>query len=150
MPRCTQRSATPVDAFVSHFDAQVHEVPAHRRDFVDWMHGADVDDDTVDDLGVVFSEVAANAVAASPDTSDDVRVRAQLDDDDVLVLEISNRAERPGHSAAPPPEQDDPLRQRGRGLVIARAYLDSLCMEPLLPDRFIVRCRRRISPHGAA
>jgi anti-sigma regulatory factor (Ser/Thr protein kinase) len=149
MPRCTQRSATPVDAFVSHFDAELREVSAHRRDFVGWLQGADVDDETVDDLGVVFSEVAANAVAASPETSDDVRVRAQLDDG-VLVLEISNRAERPGHAPTPPPERSDPLRERGRGLLIARAYLDSLCMEPLLPGRFIVRCRLRLPRRAPA
>jgi anti-sigma regulatory factor (Ser/Thr protein kinase) len=145
MPRSFQRGGSPVDAFVTCFDAQVHAVSACRRAFVSWMRGADVDSGAVDDLEVVFSELAANAVAASPSGSDDVRVCARLDDG-VLVLEVSNRTEPDDDPPVSVPDLDDTLRQQGRGLLIARAFVDSVRMETQLPDRFIVRCRRRLAP----
>ena len=145
MPSDLERSDAPVDSFEYRFDAQVDAVSACRRDFVGWMIGADVDDGTVDDLEVVFSELAANAVAASVSTSDDVGVHARMDGA-VLVLEVSNRTERcelPDLPSVRPGE--DTLRQRGRGLLIARAFVDSVQMETQAPDRFIVRCFRKLT-----
>lgn len=147
MPRTLQRSGGPVDAFVSRFDAQVHAVSSSRRAFVQWMRGADVEDREAADLEVVFSELAANAVAASPDPSDDVCVRAQLADG-VLVLEVSNRTEPEDSAPVSVPDLGDTLRQQGRGLLIARALVDSVGMETEQPDRFVVRCRRRLTPAG--
>jgi anti-sigma regulatory factor (Ser/Thr protein kinase) len=143
MPTSLQRSGGPADAFVSRFVAQAHAVSACRQAFVGWMRGAEVDSEAVDDLEVVFSELAANAVTASPDASDDVRVHAQLDDG-VLVLEVSNRTARDDHVPVSVPDLDDTLREQGRGLLIARAFVDSVRMETQLPDRFVVRCNRRL------
>lgn len=142
MPRHPQRSGQPTEPFSVRFDAQVHSVPQSRRGFVSWMRAAQVDPDTVDDLEVVYSELAANAVAASPAPDDAVHVRAEIDAQ-VLVLEVSNRTEDPQRMPQTP-TPDDPLRSNGRGLLIARAFVDSVDVELLAPDRLLVRCCRRL------
>lgn len=143
MPRNPQRSGQPTQPFVVRFDAHVRAVPETRRAFVGWMRTAQLDDDSVDDLEVVYSEVAANAVAASPDPSDEVRVRVVLDET-VLVLEVSNRTNR-AEAPVNAPDLDDPLRPNGRGLLIARAFVDSVDIEADGPDRIMVRCCRRVT-----
>jgi len=117
-------------------------VPDGRRGFVGWMRAADLDPETIDDLEVVFSELAANAVAASPATTDDVHARAEIDAG-MLVLEVSNRTEDP-QLVPRTPDLDDPLRSNGRGLLIARAFVDSVDVELDGTDRLLVRCCRRI------
>jgi anti-sigma regulatory factor (Ser/Thr protein kinase) len=146
MPRDPQRSGQPTHPFVVRFDAHVHAVPETRRGFVGWMRAAALDEDSIEDLEVVYSEVAANAVAASPSPADEVRVRALLDEA-VLVLEVSNRT---NGDAVPvvAPDLDDPLRPNGRGLLIARAFVDSVDIEADGPDRLRVRCCRRVTLPG--
>lgn len=145
MPRNPQRSGQPTEPFHVEFDAHVQAVPETRRSFVRWMRAAQLDDDTIEDLEVVFSEVAANAVTASPSGADEVRVRAEVDEV-MLVLEISNRTEASDHLPLARPDLDDPLRPSGRGLLIARAFVDSLDIEPEEPGRLLVRCCRRLTP----
>lgn len=144
MPRSPQRSGQPTQPFVVRFDARVEAVPATRRSFVRWMCDAELDDDTIEDLEVVYSEVAANAVVASPSPSDEVHVQAVLDDA-VLVLEVSNRTDGVGQLPLVAPDLDDPLRPSGRGLLIARAFVDSVDVEAEEPDRLVVRCCRRVA-----
>jgi anti-sigma regulatory factor (Ser/Thr protein kinase) len=144
MPRHPQRSGQPNKPFVVRFDAHVQAVPETRRAFVAWMRAAQLDGDTIEDLEVVFSEVAANAVMASPDPSDEVRVRS-LFDDSVLVLEVSNRTDAGRQLPLTVPDLDDPLRPSGRGLVIARSFVDSLDIEADGPERLVVRCCKRVT-----
>ena len=148
MPRHPQRSGQPIEAFAVRFSAHVHAVPETRRRFVGWMRGADVEDGVVDDLEVVFSELAANAGAASPEPTDEVRVRCQLDEGN-LVLQVSNRTDdQDGTVALAVPDLDDPLRPNGRGLLIARAFVDTVEIEVEPPDRIVVRCCRRLTATG--
>lgn len=145
MPRNPQRSGQSPQPFTSKFAAHVLSVPEGRRAFVAWMHHTSaVDDESVEDMEVVFSELAANAVAASPDPEDEVRVRAELDVG-MLVLEVSNRTADP-ERVPRTPDLDDPLRSNGRGLLIARAFVDSVDVEVQEPDRLLVRCCRRLQP----
>ena len=144
MPGHPQRSGQPTDVFAVRFDAHVHAVPETRRRFVGWMRDADIDADLIDDLEVVFSELAANAVAASPEPTDEVRARCQVDEG-VLVLQVSNRAVEGGVVPVTTPDLDDPLRPNGRGLLIARAVVDTVDIEVEPPDRVVVRCSRRLS-----
>lgn len=144
MPRDPQRSGQPTEPFVATFDAHVLSVPESRRDFVAWMRAVDVDGDAVDDLEVVFSELAANAVAASPEPTDDVRVRARVDAG-MLVLEVSNRTADPQRRPQAS-DLDDPLRPNGRGLLIARAFVDTVGVEVDGTDRLLVRCCRHLHP----
>lgn len=137
-----QRSGQPTEPFKVCFDARFLAVPDRRRDFVEWMRAAEVDAETVDDLEVVFSELAANAVAASPEPTDDVHARAEIDAG-MLVLEVSNRTDDP-QRVPQTPALDDPLRANGRGLLIARAFVDSVDVELEEPDRLRVRCCRRL------
>lgn len=144
MPRHPQRSGQPTDVFAVRFDAHVHAVPETRRKFVGWMRDAEIEADLIDDLEVVFSELAANAVTASPEPTDEVRVRCQLDEG-VLVLQVSNRAALGGMVSLAAPDLDDPLRPNGRGLLIARAFVDTVDIDVEPPDRIVVRCCRRLS-----
>ena len=150
MPSHLFRRGPPIRGFSCHFRAEVEELAAHRRDFVAWMRAAHVSGDAADDLEVVFSEVTTNAVSASPSTSDDVRVCARITDG-MFLFEVSNHIDcvdsRPEWTAG---EQDDPLRQRGRGLLIARAYLDFVHTHVVASDRFVVRCGRRLAPAHCA
>lgn len=145
MPRDPQRSGQPTEAFAVRFDAHVHAVPETRRSFVAWMRSAELDDEVIDDLEVVYSELAANAVAASPSTSDEVRVRAQVDEGN-FMLQVSNRTEATGQIPSTAPDLDDPLRPNGRGLLIARAFVDTVEIDLESPDRIVVRCCRRLVP----
>ena len=143
MPRNPQRSGQPTpEPFAIAFDADVLAVPRSRRDFVGWCRAAELPSDTVDDLEVVFSELTANAVAASPEPTDEVRVRAEVDAG-MFVLSVSNRTDDP-QRMPPAPDLDDPLRSNGRGLLIARAFVDSVDIEVEEPDRLLVRCCRRL------
>lgn len=145
MPRDPQRSGQPTDVFAVRFDAHVHAVPETRRRFVGWMRDAEIDAALIDDLEVVFSELAANSVAASPEPTDEIRVRCQVDEG-VLVVQVSNRAAQ-GVVPATTPDLDDPLRPNGRGLLIARAFVDTVDIEVEPPDRIVVRCCRRLRAH---
>lgn len=142
MPRHPQRSGHTTEPFSVRFGADVSSVPDGRRGFVGWMRAADLDRETIDDLEVVFSELAANAVAASPAPTDHVHAHAQIDAD-MLVLEVSNRTEDP-QLVPETPDLDDPLRSNGRGLLIARAFVDSVDVELDGTDRLLVRCCRRL------
>lgn len=142
MPSNPQRSGQPTDPFSVRFDAHVRSVPESRRDFVAWMRSAALDEETIDDLEVVFSELAANAVAASPEPTDDVHASADIDAG-MLVLEVSNRTDDPA-VVLQTPDLDDPLRSNGRGLLIARAFVDSVDVEVTGSDRLLVRCCRRL------
>lgn len=144
MPRNPQRSGQPTEPFVVAFDAHVLAVPRSRRDFVGWCRTAELPSDTIEDLEVVFSELAANAVAASPEPTDEIRVHAEVDAG-MFVLDVSNRTDDP-QRLPQTPDLDDPLRSNGRGLLIARAFVDSVDVEVEEPGRLRVRCCRRLHP----
>lgn len=143
MPRNPQRSKPPIDAFVACFDAHVDLVPANRRHFVSWLEEADLDGEAIDELEVVFSELVANAITASPAASEDVRIRAQMDGS-TLVLEVSNHTDRIGLPGPDVAGLEDPLRPSGRGLLIASAFVHSVDIQLEQPHRFVVRCCRHL------
>lgn len=144
MQGAPQQSRPPSEAFVSRLHARVDEIPAKRRQFVDWMRRVRLDSETIGDLEVVFSELVTNAVAASGTTSDHVQIRAQVDGA-VLLLEVSNATRDPETLPLSIPDLDDPLRASGRGLLITRAFVDSMDIEIQHPDRLVVRCCRTVA-----
>ena len=132
------------DTFETAFPARSDALAPVRRSFAVWLHRR-TDDDTADELEIVFSELAANAVDASPDCDHEVEGRAWCEGHDV-VIDIANRTD-PGSdpdNGLPRWDLDDPLRTGGRGLVITEAFVDSMevTLEP--GQKLVVRCRRRI------
>lgn len=131
--------------FVDRFAALLSALPSSRSDFAGWLRTAGLNDDVTSDLEVVFSELTANAVAASPATSDDIDVHARIDDG-TMVLDVSNHIADPDRLVPAPPDVADPLRQSGRGLLITRAFMDTVDMQIEQLDRLVVHCRRRVAP----
>lgn len=134
-------SDTAGSTFQTSFPARPDALARARRAFADWLcrrtHG-----EVTDELEIVFSELAANAVDASPEADDEVTSRAWCEGP-VLVLDLVNHTV-PEAQAPPRWDLDDPLRTGGRGLVITEAFVDSMevTLEP--GQRLLVRCRRRI------
>lgn len=145
MPRPPQRNGATAGIFLDQFKALVSALPASRNHFARWMRDAEVDIDMADDLEVVFSELTANAVAGSPGSSDDIDVRAEIDDG-MMVLDVSNHVDDPDRRPAAPPDMGDPLRRDGRGLLITRAFMDSVDVHVEQLDRLVVHCRLRVAP----
>ncbi len=136
-PRSGTSSATP-GSFVETFPARIDRLAATRRAFIEWLERNCTNADGRGDLTVVYSELTTNAVHASPAESVEVAVRAWCDGADI-VLEVANVA-----GDDEPDEQrwdlDDPLRSGGRGLVIVRAFVDTLQVRRER-GRHIVSCR---------
>lgn len=145
MPRPPQRNDAPAGIFMDRFKALISALPSTRSSFAGWMRAAEVDGDVADDLEVVFSELTANAVAGSPASSDDIEVRAEIDDG-MMVLDVSNHIDDPDLGPASAPDVGDPLRRDGRGLLITRAFMDSVEVQIEALDRLVVHCSRRVSP----
>ncbi len=141
--RATPRCQT--DAFETSFPPSDEAVGPARRCFSAWLHRR-TDDDVADELEIVFSELATNAVHGSPPDAEEVTGRAWYEGED-LVVDIANRIDPTGSPgpAGSPWDLDDPLRSGGRGLVIAEAFVDSMevTLEP--GQRLVGRCRRRLS-----
>jgi len=138
-----QRSTRPPETFSGTFDARVHAVGAARHRFVAWVGSVVADHDAMEELEVVFSELMANAVAASP-VGGEVRARGWIEDG-TLVFEVSNETGVTDPGPPFPVDLHDPLRSSGRGLMIAEAFVDSVEIGTEPPGRLVVRCHRRIT-----
>jgi anti-sigma regulatory factor (Ser/Thr protein kinase) len=98
-----------------------------RSQFRSWLQEADITRDVVEDLVLVATELCTNAVEATPD---DERVQLQAEfDGEAVRLAVSNATDdeevvEDDLPVLPP----DSLQERGRGLTIVRALVDSLAM----------------------
>lgn len=138
-----RNTCRPAGVFATWFPARSDAMCFARHDFEVWLRDTCVDDDAQSELGVVFSELAANAVDASPKPSSEVIARAWHDGEDV-VLEIVNASERSSQPSSDW-DLDDPLRTGGRGLVIVEAFVDELEVANDDGGRLLVRCRRHLA-----
>lgn len=131
-----------IDRFDTHVDATAGAVADARTAFERWLRGTEASEDTVHELTVVFSELVANAVDASPGVHQEIEAVAWTEGGNI-VLRVAN----PVTSSAVPvmePDLSDPLRTGGRGLLIVRAYTDSVEVES--DDGTIaICCARRIA-----
>lgn len=114
-----------------------------RQAFVSWLRQATTDDELLEDMSVVVSELASNALEGSRDTDPEAEVRAEVADQ-VLHLSVSNRLPD-GAADIRHWDLDDPLRGGGRGLMIVRAYTDSLAVDST-GGSVRVRCTRHLEP----
>lgn len=133
---------TAVEGFDSRVAATALAASQTRDAFEVWMHTTQADENTMHELSIVFSEVMANAVRASPTVHHRIEASSWVEDGKI-VLRIANLIVA---SSAPVtgPDLDDPLRTGGRGLLIVRAYTDTVRTE-LVGDTIAIRCERRIS-----
>ena len=134
--------------------ADLDEVPVARRAFEGWLRDARVSDDDVHDLTVVLSELGSNAAnGAAPGT--EARIESWLDAGvprqacrvaGVLHLAVANRVEE-ATTDIQRWDLDDQLRGGGRGLLIVRAYTDSMEIDTA-GGEVSVRCTRRLDQPG--
>lgn len=132
-------TAPPFSATYRSEAAAIHEA---REAFGAWLGAREITAPLQAEMQVVLSELLANAVAASQDPLDAMKVRAWLDDE--LTLEVTNP---PGAVFVPANtwDYDDPLRPGGRGLIIVESLVDDLAIA--LPDDtqpLKVICRRAL------
>ena len=121
-------------------DAATAAASAARFELVEWLEVNDADEVAVEELAVVISELVSNAVrACRPGTNPSVS--AWIEDEDVF-LEVGNTL-RPDAAAHTDWDLDDTLRHGGRGLLLVRAFVDDLEVEPDMSTEGVVfRCRR--------
>ena len=110
--------------FVRHVRADLQDLSRSRVELGAWLHGQGLAADVVDDLVLAASEALANAAEHGsgllPDTW--VRLRGAVDDDDVELV-VQDRGRWRGQGSGTP--------ERGRGLQLARALVDTV---DVLPD----------------
>ena len=133
---------TETERFHTHLDPTSVAVADSRTAFEDWLTSTGAGEDAVEELVVVFSELVANAVEASADASGQIEASAHADWGKI-VLRVSNPV-MPTSAPVSQPDLGDPLRTGGRGLVIIRAYTDTLRTE-LEDGTIVIHCERRIS-----
>lgn len=129
-----------MSSFDCRLDARPDAITHARRDFEAWLRGALAEDDDVHDMTVVLSELASNAAAGAADGSQ-AEIHARIEGE-MICIEVRNRIAG-GTPDVSRWDLDDPLRGGGRGLLIVRAYTDSLEIESV-GSTVMVRCARRV------
>lgn len=128
-------------SFDRRLDARPDAITETRRDFEAWLRTTVAEDDDVHDMAVVLSELASNAAAGAAAGSH-AEIHARIEGDQIC-LEVRNRIAG-AVADVDRWDLDDPLRGGGRGLLIVRAYTDSL--EIVSVGRtVVVRCARRVA-----
>lgn len=145
MPGPPQR----VDDFSIKCDADTALIADARKGFTAWLRRWVPNDEAIDDLTLVLSELMANAVraASSEGTSGEgatVHVIACQDGDEVVLAVRNPRVRWVGADTRW--DLDDPLRPGGRGLLIVETLVDELEIEHDERDgSTTVRSRRSVA-----
>lgn len=128
--------------FESSFPASITAVSEARDSFTAWLSSDGLDESTVDELTVVYSELASNAAVQPCETGGTVHTAAWREDDDiVLTVENPKCRDQPEVRRW---DLDDALRGGGRGLLLVRAFTDSLESLRSARGALLLRCRRRV------
>jgi anti-sigma regulatory factor (Ser/Thr protein kinase) len=111
------------------YDGDAVTLRAARRDVVEWLSGCGADGATKERAALIVSELASNALQASPGSV--YRVRLVRVDHDHAAISVSNQS-----AGAGPPDREhwhpaDAMSLSGRGLSI----VDSLSMETTVEQR---------------
>jgi anti-sigma regulatory factor (Ser/Thr protein kinase) len=123
--------------------ATTEQIVGARSGFEGWLRDVQVGADAREDLAVVLSELAANAVAAATRADDVIRVQAWRESS-AVVVEVENAAASQSGGVVFHSEQD-PLRGYGQGLLIVTAYTDSVeVVPPSGRGGLVVRCRKEL------
>lgn len=131
------------DQFAWRLDTGPGSIPSAREAFDAWLRRSTTDVELLEDMSVVVSELVSNALDGASPSDPDAEVRAEIDDQ-LLHIVVSNRLPD-GVAQIRHWDLDDPLRGGGRGLMIVRAYTDSLAVDST-GGAVRVRCTRRLDP----
>lgn len=129
------------DRFAWRLGADTGSISAARKAFDTWLRQSTVDDELLQDMAIVVSELASNALDGADPDQPDADVRAEITDH-VLEVVVSNRTPADVTDIRRW-DLDDTLRGGGRGLMIVRAYTDTLGVDST-GDTVCVRCTRRL------
>jgi anti-sigma regulatory factor (Ser/Thr protein kinase) len=123
MPGPPQR----IDDHAAVYPTETAVIAHARNEFAAWLSRVTLDDEAVDDLTIVLSELLANAIRASGSVAGTVHVLACFDGREV-TLEVRNQVTDwvPADARW---DLADPLRGGGRGFVIVDALVDELDVE---------------------
>lgn len=127
--------------FAWRLDEGPGSIGSARQAFGTWLGQATDDRELLEDMSVVISELASNALDGGPDDDPAAQVRAEITGA-VLEVVVSNTVPD-GAADIRHWDLDDPLRGGGRGLMIVRAYTDSLAVDST-GGTVSVRCTRRL------
>lgn len=127
-----RRMPPPIDGarslppLVHRFSPSTAAVPLARHLLQDWLKQLPIDDDAIDGLLLVATELAANAVRHADAGPGGICLRAAVEGSSV-VLDVSDN----GGTAVPISEDElqrlpDADAERGRGLFLARELVDEL------------------------
>lgn len=129
----------PTTRFPTRGMVSVADLSDVRGEFVSWLEGMGVEEDRIDDLSVVLSELGANAVRETPAGAGAALVAATIDGA-TLTIEVSNEV---SPASVPPSDHEwdlsDPLRTGGRGLMLVSAFVDEVDVD-VVDRRLVVRC----------
>lgn len=138
-------SDRPDAHFAKAYQGEATSLRQVRSDVADWLRARGDDDDSIDRLVLIASELATNAVHASPGMPYDVLLRSI--DPDHVELTIAN----PSLAAVLPPRSswvpEDALAPRGRGLSIVAALSADVTVQ-VESDQVSVTARIRMTPPG--
>lgn len=123
------------------YDGTTSTLRAARTDMVASLTEQNVDDDLRERAELVLSELASNAVQASP--GNPYKLRLSLDADGTLVMALTSRA----HNGGPPPRgswgPSAVLAPSGRGLMIVDELSDRVHVERPAEDTVVVTATLR-------
>jgi anti-sigma regulatory factor (Ser/Thr protein kinase) len=116
---------------------------AARSDLVDCLGARQIDQDLRDRAQLVLSELATNAVEASPGSPFVVRV--SIDDGKSLIVEVTSRTD----AATPPPREGwgpaTALAARGRGLLIVERLSAEVEVDQPAAGTVVVTAKLRLA-----
>jgi serine/threonine-protein kinase RsbW len=112
-----------------------------RRQLRTWLEAAGATPSTIDDLLLVATELCTNAVEATHH-GEEVCLQAATDGE-AVQLEVTNAAADGVPVEVVPALESGSLQERGRGLAIVRALVDSLTMSST-EGRTVVRTMRML------
>lgn len=119
------------------FAPHVAELPIARRALREWIERAPRNEEAVQELLIVATELCTNAVRHAG--SGLITLRAWEEDEDVVVeIEALDNARETSTIVR---NLDDPLEEGGRGMLIVQTLCDDLSIVVRGRNRF-VRCRK--------
>ena len=109
------------------YEGEAATLRSARRDVLAWLAARGADEDAKQRAALIVSELATNALEASPGRT--YRVQVELVDDDLAMISVRNPAGR-----GLPPDRErwkpaDPSALRGRGLAIVDSLSEGVTID---------------------